>query len=106
MIYMFKLIRFCLLMFFENFTDMCLKIYGLDLSYFYSAPGLSWNACFKKTGVKLDLLTDIDMLLMIDEGIRGGICQASYRYAKANTKYMKNYDKNQDSSCLEKFKCK
>ena len=51
---------------FENFTDMCLKIYGLDPSYFYSAPGLSWNACLKKTGVKLDLLTDIDMLIMFE----------------------------------------
>ena len=46
----------------------------------------------KKTGVKLELLTDYDMLLMIEEGIRGGICHAVHRYAKANNEYMKDYD--------------
>ena len=72
-----------------------------DPSYFYSAPGLAWQAFFKKTGVKLELLTDIDMLLMIENSIRGGMCQAIYRHAKANNKYMKNYDKNQESSHFE-----
>ena len=52
------------------------------------------TSSFKKTKVKLDLLTDIDMLLMVEKGIRGGICHSIYRYAKANNKYMKNYDKN------------
>ena len=54
----------------------------------------------KKTEVKLELLTDIHMLLMIEEGIRGGMCQSIHRYAKASNKYMKNYDKSIDSSCL------
>ena len=66
-----------------------------------SALGLAWQACLKKTEVKLELLTDIDMLLMVEEGIRGGMCQAVYRYAKANNKYMKNYDKDIESSYLE-----
>ena len=85
---------------FENFRNMCLDIYGLDPVYFVSAPGLAWQACLKKTGVKLELITDYDMILMIEKGIRGGICQATHRYAKANNKYMKNYNKNIKSSYL------
>ena len=54
----------------------------------------------KKTEVKLELITDYDMLMMVEEGIRGGICQAIYRYAKANNKYMNNYDKSIESSYL------
>ena len=68
----------------ENFRNMCLEIYGLDPVYFVSAPGLAWQACLKKTEVKLELLTDYDMLLVVGKGIRGGICQAVHRYAKAN----------------------
>ena len=55
---------------------------------------------FKKAAVKLDILTIIDMLLKVEKGIRDGICNAIHRYAKANNKYMKNYDKNVESSCL------
>ena len=62
---------------FENFRNMCLEIYELDPVYFVSAPGLAWQACLKKTGVKLELLTNYDMLLMVENGIRGGICQAN-----------------------------
>ena len=78
---------------------MCLSIYELDRVYFASAPGLAWQrqACLKKTGVKLELLTDYDMTLMIEKVFRGGICQSTYRHAKANNKYMKNYDKNIES---------
>ena len=83
---------------FENFRNKCLEIYELDPIYFVSAPGLAWQACLKKTEVKLELLTDYDMILMIEKGIRGGICQATHRYAKANNKYMKNSDKNNESS--------
>ena len=86
---------------FENFRNMCLKIYELDPAKFLSAPGLAWQAALKKTKVKLDLLTDIDMLLMVEKGIRGGICHSIYRYAKANNKYMKDYDKNKESSYLQ-----
>ena len=75
---------------FENFRNKCLEIYGLDPSYFYSAPRLAWQACLKKTGVELELLTDIYMLLMHENSVRDGMCQATYRYAKANNRYMKN----------------
>ena len=85
---------------FENFRNMCLEIYGIDPTYFVSAPGLAWQACFKKT-VKLELLTGYDMLLMIEKGIRGGICRAAHRYAKANNKYINNYDKKIDSSYMK-----
>ena len=79
---------------------MCLKIYELDPVYFVSMPGLSWQACLKKTGIELELLTHYDMLLMIEKGIRGKICQSTYRYAKANNKYMKNYIKRIESSFI------
>ena len=75
---------------FEKFRDKCVKTYELDPVHFVSAPGLAWQACIKKTEAKLELLTDIDMLLMVEEGIRGGMRQATHRYAKANNKYVKN----------------
>ena len=85
---------------FENSRNKCIEIYEVDPVHFLSAPGLAGQACLKKTGVKLELLTDIDMLRMVEKGIRGGICYAIHRYAKANNKYMKNYDKNIESSYL------
>ena len=75
-------------------------MYRLDPSNFLSAPGLSWQACLKKTEVRLELLADYQMLLMIEEGIRGGRCQSTHRYAKANNKYMANYDKSIEPSYL------
>ena len=64
---------------FENSRDKCIEIYGLDPAHFLSAPGLAWQACLKKTKVELELLTDIDMLLMVEKGIRGRICEATHR---------------------------
>ena len=86
---------------FRNFRNKCIEISELNPAHFLSAPGLAWQTCLKKTGVKLELLTNIDMLLMVEKGTRGGICQAIHRYAKANNKYMKNYDKNIKSSYLK-----
>ena len=85
---------------FGNFRNKCIEIYQLDPAYFLSAPGLAWQACLKKTVVRLELLTNIDMLLMVERGIRGGIYHAIHSYAKANNKYMKNYDKNIESSYI------
>ena len=85
---------------FEKFRNNCIEIYELDPAHFLSAPGLAWQACLKKTKVELELIMDIDMLLMLEKGTRGGICQAIHRYAKANNKYMKNYDKYIISSYL------
>ena len=85
---------------FENFKNKCIEIYELDPAHFLSAPGLAWQACLKKTKVELELLTDIDMLLMVEKGTRGGICQAIHRHAKANNKYFKNYYKDFISSHL------
>ena len=86
---------------FENFRNKCFKVSELDPAHFLSLPRLAWQACLKKTSVKLELLTDYDMLLMVEEGIRGGVCHAIHRYAKANNKYMKNYDKNEESSYIQ-----
>ena len=73
---------------FENFRDICIKNYNLDPAHYYTAPGLAWDAALKLTDVKLELLSDIDMLLMVEKGIRGGISMVSNRYGKANNKYM------------------
>ena len=86
---------------FENFRNMCIEVYELDPVHFLSAPGLAWQGCLIKTDLKLELLTDTDILLMVEKGIRGGICHAIHRYTKANNKYMKNYDENEESSFLE-----
>ena len=80
---------------------MCIKVYELDPAHFLSAPGLAWQTCLKKTVVELELLTDVDMLLMIEKGICGGICHKRFGYAKANNKYMENYDENEESSFVE-----
>ena len=83
---------------------MCLKICKLDPAKILSAPGLTWQAVLKKTKVKLDLLTDIYMLLTVKKKRkkkRGGIYHSIYEYAKANNKYMKDYDKNKELSYIQ-----
>ena len=86
---------------FENFRNTCVKVYELDPVHFLSITGLAWQACLKKTNIKLELLTDYDMLSMVEERIRGGICHSIHRHARANNKYMKNHDKNEESSCIQ-----
>ena len=64
---------------FENFRDMCIKEYELNTAHFLSLPGLAWQAFLEKTNIELELLTDYDMLLMVEKGIRGGICHSIHR---------------------------
>ena len=85
----------------ELFRSVCMKIYGSDPAHFYTAPGLAWKACFKKTGVRLELLLDPDMLLMFERGIRGGITQSVHRWAAANNPYMEEYDSNKPTNYLQ-----
>ena len=73
---------------FENFRNICSSNYGLDPAHYYTSPGLAWDACLKITEVELELLSDVDMLLMIEKGIRWGVSMVSKRFAKANNKYM------------------
>ena len=86
---------------FENLRNMRLKVYKLNRAKFLSAPGLAWQVALKKTIVKLDLLTNINMLLMLEKSIWGRIFHPIYRYAEANNKYMVDYDKNKESSYLQ-----
>ena len=81
---------------FEKFREKCVKIYGLDPSYFYSAPGLAWRACLEKTRAKLELLADIDMLLMIEKVLEEECANQHIDMLKMQTiymdgKYLKNY---------------
>ena len=86
---------------FENFRDLCLKIYGLDPVYYFTAPGLAWDACLKITDIDLELLSDLGMLLMFEKGIRGGISIISNRYGEANNKYMgRGFNKNKPSKYI------
>ena len=86
---------------FENFRKTCLHHYKLDPAHYYTSPGLAWDACLKTTGQQLQLLHDYDMLMMFEQGIRGGITHISKRYAEANNKYMKDYNPDVESSFIQ-----
>ena len=92
---------------FERFRDICLHHYKLDPAWYFTAPGLAWDACLKMTQVELELLHDQDMLLMVEKGIRGGVSMISTRYGKANNKYMtkekdgEEYDPSKPSTYIQ-----
>ena len=86
---------------FENLRKTCLNYYKLDPCHYYTAPGLAWEACLKLTKQELHLLTDYDMLMMFEKGIRGGMSHISKRYAEANNKYMTHYDKEKPSTYIQ-----
>ena len=87
---------------FAAFRDTCLKHYKLDPAHFYTSPGLASNTCLKRTGIRLELLTDPDMLLIFERGIRGGITQTVRKYASANNKYMRDkFNPNKDTTYLQ-----
>ena len=89
-----------LLVVMESFRKLCEKNYELDPAHFFTTPGLAWDAMLKMTGVELELLKDVDQVLMIEKGIRGGNANVFKRFAKANNQYMKNFDVKQDSRFL------
>ena len=85
---------------FEKFIDTCLKYYKLDHCHYFSAPGLSWDAMLKMTGVKIKKISDIDEYLFIEKGSRGGVSYIAKRYAEANNKYVSDYDSNKQSTFI------
>ena len=84
---------------FEKFIATCLKFYGLDPCHYFSSPGLSWDAMLKMTDIKLEKISDIDKYLFIEKGLRG-ISYIAKRYAKANNKYMNDYDPKKQSAFI------
>ena len=81
---------------FEKFIDTCLKFYRLDPCHYFSSARMSWDTMLKMTAVKLEKISNINMYLFIGKGLRGWI---SY-IAKANNKYMKDYDPKKPSNFI------
>ena len=85
---------------FENCIAVCLTFYGLDPCNYFSSSGLSWDAMLKMAGEKLEKISDIDKYLFVEKGLRGGISYIAKRYAKANNKYMDDYDPKKQSTFI------
>jgi len=85
---------------FETFRSTSLQHYGLDPTHYFSAAGMLWDALLKMTKVELELLTDIDMHLFMEKGLRGGVCMVSKRFAKANNPQCLEYDSTKRNSCI------
>ena len=85
---------------FEELGNIYRKYYKLDYSHYFNSPGLSWDAMLKMTGVKLDLISDIDRYLFVEKSMKGGLSYIAQRYSKVNNKYMKLYDKSNPSKYI------
>ena len=86
---------------FEHFRYLCLKEYDLDPTYFVSTPSLAFEAMLKVTKAKIELFTDIDMVLMTEKAIRGGLTQVIRKHIRANNKYLPSYDKSKKNVSLQ-----
>ena len=84
----------------EKFLSACLEYYGLDPLHYFSSRGLSWDAMLKITGIELKLISDIDMYLFVEKGMRGGISYIAKRHSKTNNKYMQSYDDKKPSKFI------
>ena len=82
----------------ENYRNVCIDNYGLDPLWYYTAPGLAWDAALKISKIELELITNPDMYLMVESGIRGGISTIMKRYAKANNPYANDFDPEKENS--------
>ena len=82
----------------ENFRENAMNSDGLDPAHFISLPGYTWEALLKYSGIELELVTDLEMHMMIEKGLRGGICSINKRKATANNIYLDNYDSSKQSS--------
>ncbi|EZA62848.1 Ubiquitin carboxyl-terminal hydrolase [Ooceraea biroi] len=85
---------------FENFRNTCIRSYGLDPVHYYTLPGYTWDAMLLHTGIEFELLTDVDIVLFVERGVRGGLSQCSHRYARANNGYAPSYDPSELSTYL------
>ncbi|XP_047039598.1 uncharacterized protein LOC124644335 isoform X1 [Helicoverpa zea] len=90
---------------FESFRKTCKRYYNLDPAFYLTAPSLSFDAMLLKTGVKLELISDVEIFRMIQKGIRGGVCMCSRRHAKANNKYLDSYDTSSPNSFIIYLDC-
>ena len=86
---------------FENFRKTAMATYGLDPAHYYTLPGYSWDCLLKLTNIRLEQITEANMYLFIEKGLRGGISMVSHRHAIANNRYMQNFDPSQPDSFLQ-----
>ena len=88
---------------FQKFINTCLKYFVLDPCQYFSSPELSWDAMLKMTKIELELISDIDMYLFVEKGMRGAISYIAKRFNKANNTYMQSYDISNPSKFIMYF---